>query len=281
MIDARGIATALHDGQEDKAGAPYIQHLRAVVGILLRRWPDAPERAVEAAWLHDSLEDTVATPESLRAVGVSSEAIALVQQLTRPSGMPYAEYIARLAADGDLWAIRIKLADNEHNSDPARRLPGSDLLERRYLPARRVLEAALAGRFPQPARDENRETPPAPTRRHEGNGEQALPRAAVSGRDNERRSIVSDKTSVRTSGMSTSGLLGVVFVTLKLCGVIHWSWWWVTAPFWVGPAVLLAIGILCGAGFWALCGIEVAIKLLRRRKALAAREALLARRGTK
>jgi hypothetical protein len=105
--------------------------------------------------------------------------------------------------------------------------------------------------------------------------------AAVSGRDNERRSIVSDKTSVRTSGMSTSGLLGVVFVTLKLCGVIHWSWWWVTAPFWVGPAVLLAIGILCGAGFWALCGIEVAIKLLRRRKALAAREALLARRGTK
>jgi hypothetical protein len=192
MIDARGIATALHDGQEDKAGAPYIQHLRAVVGILLRRWPDAPERAVEAAWLHDSLEDTVATPESLRAVGVSSEAIALVQQLTRPSGMPYAEYIARLAADGDLWAIRIKLADNEHNSDPARRLPGSDLLERRYLPARRVLEAALAGRFPQPTRDENRETPPAPTRLHEGNGEQALPRAAVSGRNNTRRPTMTD-----------------------------------------------------------------------------------------
>ncbi|WP_213629150.1 hypothetical protein [Pseudomonas sp. Pc102] len=29
---------------------------------------------------------------------------------------------------------------------------------------------------------------------------------------------------------------------LKLCGVINWSWWWVTAPFWGGLAVVLAIG---------------------------------------
>ncbi len=35
------------------------------------------------------------------------------------------------------------------------------------------------------------------------------------------------------------GLLGVVFVTLKLCGVIHWSWIWVTAPFWTPVAVVL------------------------------------------
>ncbi len=33
-------------------------------------------------------------------------------------------------------------------------------------------------------------------------------------------------------GIGVGGLLGVVFVTLKLCGVIGWSWWWVTAPFW-------------------------------------------------
>ncbi|MCP4056109.1 MAG: hypothetical protein GY738_02070 [Pseudoalteromonas sp.] len=32
-------------------------------------------------------------------------------------------------------------------------------------------------------------------------------------------------------------LLGVVFVTLKLLGVITWSWWYVTMPFWVGLAV--------------------------------------------
>lgn len=28
------------------------------------------------------------------------------------------------------------------------------------------------------------------------------------------------------------GLLGIAFVVLKLCGVIDWSWWLVTLPFW-------------------------------------------------
>jgi len=42
------------------------------------------------------------------------------------------------------------------------------------------------------------------------------------------------------SGIGILGLLGVVFVTLKLCGVINWSWWWVTLPFWAGFAVVFA-----------------------------------------
>ena len=37
------------------------------------------------------------------------------------------------------------------------------------------------------------------------------------------------------------GLLFVVFLVLKLCGVIAWSWWWVTCPLW--------------GGFVAVCGI--------------------------
>jgi phosphoglycerol transferase MdoB-like AlkP superfamily enzyme len=36
-------------------------------------------------------------------------------------------------------------------------------------------------------------------------------------------------------------LLGIAFVILKLCGVIDWSWWWVTAPFWAGLAIVLAV----------------------------------------
>lgn len=40
------------------------------------------------------------------------------------------------------------------------------------------------------------------------------------------------------------GLLGLVFITLKLCGVIDWSWWWVTAPFWGGLAVFLLIALI-------------------------------------
>lgn len=34
-------------------------------------------------------------------------------------------------------------------------------------------------------------------------------------------------------------LLGIIFVILKLLGVITWSWWLVTLPFWelAGPLV--------------------------------------------
>jgi hypothetical protein len=45
------------------------------------------------------------------------------------------------------------------------------------------------------------------------------------------------------SGSSTivAGMLGVSFVVLKLCNVINWSWWWVTLPFWGGPALALIL----------------------------------------
>ncbi len=33
-------------------------------------------------------------------------------------------------------------------------------------------------------------------------------------------------------------LLGILFVLLKLTNHIDWSWWLVTAPFWVVPALM-------------------------------------------
>lgn len=48
-------------------------------------------------------------------------------------------------------------------------------------------------------------------------------------------------SSASSSGIGVAGLLGVAFVVLKLTGVINWSWWWVTAPFW-GP-IVLAVGV--------------------------------------
>lgn len=35
------------------------------------------------------------------------------------------------------------------------------------------------------------------------------------------------------------GLLFVALVVLKLCNVIDWSWWWVTAPIWLPICVVL------------------------------------------
>ena len=41
-----------------------------------------------------------------------------------------------------------------------------------------------------------------------------------------------------------AGLLGVAFIVLKLCGVIHWSWWWVLAPLWISFGVGLLIFVV-------------------------------------
>lgn len=62
--------------------------------------------------------------------------------------------------------------------------------------------------------------------------------------------------TVGASNISFWGLLTLVFVTLKLCGVIDWSWWVVLLPSFVSIACLL----LCLA-FAAVClGIAVFLK---------------------
>ena len=40
-------------------------------------------------------------------------------------------------------------------------------------------------------------------------------------------------------------ILFIVFLVLKLTGVINWSWWWVTSPLWI-PLVLVVtvLGII-------------------------------------
>lgn len=57
---------------------------------------------------------------------------------------------------------------------------------------------------------------------------------------------MSKESSSSSSGVSAVGLLGVAFVVLKLCGIINWSWWWVTAPFWGGVALILAVLLVIG-----------------------------------
>lgn len=60
---------------------------------------------------------------------------------------------------------------------------------------------------------------------------------------------MSNKSNSSSGGIGICGLLGVVFVTLKLLGitaVASWSWWWVTAPFWGGVALVLAIMLIGG-----------------------------------
>ncbi len=46
-----------------------------------------------------------------------------------------------------------------------------------------------------------------------------------------------------SGGIGLLGALGLLFVGLKLGGVITWSWWWVTLPFWGGLAIA-GIGVI-------------------------------------
>jgi len=47
-------------------------------------------------------------------------------------------------------------------------------------------------------------------------------------------------------GMSAGGVLQLIFIVLKLTGVISWSWVWVLAPLWIsfGIMALLLLALL-------------------------------------
>ena len=47
-----------------------------------------------------------------------------------------------------------------------------------------------------------------------------------------------------SGGVGFLGLLAVLFIGLKLCGVVSWSWWWVLAPLWI--PLLIPLGMLLG-----------------------------------
>lgn len=49
-------------------------------------------------------------------------------------------------------------------------------------------------------------------------------------------------------GVTTEGLLLVLFVALKLTHVIAWSWLWVLAPMWIPLAIAVVVAGIFGIG---------------------------------
>ena len=66
-------------------------------------------------------------------------------------------------------------------------------------------------------------------------------------------------TNNTTTGIVFAPLLFIFFLTLKLCNVIDWSWWWVTCPLWAEPCVVAVVLIV--AGFLWLVGTAVSVGL--------------------
>nr|WP_018262517.1 HD domain-containing protein [Methylobacterium sp. WSM2598] len=152
--DAKALARIQHAGQVDEAGEPFIEHLDRVAAAAEIRARHARQAGlstdvdaiVQAAWLHDVVEDTPTTAEDLRAAGFAEPVIEMVQLLT-PSddGRTCAERVAALIASGNLGAILIKLSDDEDNADPYRAQPEeAERLERRYAASMVRLRKAAA-----------------------------------------------------------------------------------------------------------------------------------------
>lgn len=112
------LADTAHAGQYDKAGQPYIGHLRRVASYVDQTKP----YRVAAALLHDYIEDRAGTITDLRNAGIPKPVIDIVTTLDR-TGKPDDDYYAKIRQDPD--ALDTKLADVADNTDPDRlaRLP--------------------------------------------------------------------------------------------------------------------------------------------------------------
>lgn len=138
------IAVRAHSGQRDKAGAVYILHpLRVMLHL-------SSAEAQIAAVLHDVVEDSSITLDSLREEGFSADVLAAIESLSRRDGEDYDAFIERVVQNS--VARQVKIADLKDNMDLSRlgRKPSERDLERQAKYAK-ALERLEADGEPRPA----------------------------------------------------------------------------------------------------------------------------------
>ena len=110
---AQEVATKGHEGQFRRDGmTPYIVHPAMVASKVA-----GDSDAVAAAWLHDVLEDTFETAQSLREKGIPDNVIEAVEVLTKNKSVPYDEYLDRVKESP--LATKVKIADMLSNLSDA------------------------------------------------------------------------------------------------------------------------------------------------------------------
>lgn len=65
-----------------------------------------------------------------------------------------------------------------------------------------------------------------------------------------------------SAGVSVVGVITIVFVILKLVGVISWKWVWVFSPIWLSADFVVGIGILALVGFSIIAIADFVIELV-------------------
>lgn len=137
LEDAIEEAVRAHCGQLDKAGRPYVLHPLRVMAS----FADADEPTQIVAVLHDVIEDTQATIEYLRGLGLAKEIAAAIDAITHRPGEPNDVYWSRVKSNP--LALRVKLADIDDNTLPWRLdqcdVATAERLTTKYAAARRAL----------------------------------------------------------------------------------------------------------------------------------------------
>lgn len=52
---------------------------------------------------------------------------------------------------------------------------------------------------------------------------------------------MNEKKTVTRSGMSFTSVLTIIFIILKVAGVIDWPWIWVLSPLWISLALFVLL----------------------------------------
>ncbi|MDR6973889.1 (p)ppGpp synthase/HD superfamily hydrolase [Streptomyces sp. 3330] len=116
LSEVESLARAAHQGQTDKAGRPYAEHLQAVAEGVRARGGD--DEQIAAAWLHDAVEDDALSATWLDGAALSDRTKAVVLAVTKRAGETPEAYAGRILATPG--ALLVKEADLAHNADPAR-----------------------------------------------------------------------------------------------------------------------------------------------------------------
>lgn len=96
-----------HSGQVDKAGQPYIMHL---IRVMIKGQTDTEKIC---GVLHDIVEDTDCTFQTLKDEGFSDEIIDIVSCVTKINNEPYEDFISRILKNS--IAVKVKINDLEDN----------------------------------------------------------------------------------------------------------------------------------------------------------------------
>ncbi|AZP17706.1 HD domain-containing protein [Streptomyces aquilus] len=116
LAEIEALARTAHEGQTDKAGRPYAEHLQAVAEGVRTQGGDADQ--IAAAWLHDAVEDDALSEQWLTEAALSRRTKDIVRAVTKRAGEPPETYAARILATPG--ALLVKEADLAHNADPTR-----------------------------------------------------------------------------------------------------------------------------------------------------------------